>query len=176
MASTSSPNSAWRIDATISLVVVLPLEPVTAITGISNCARQAAAKRPSASSVSATTTADAPAGNLASSETNNALAPLVKAGARKSWASKFSPRKAIKSWPAAIARVSVDTPTSETSLPSRRPSTTCATFERSQFTQPPPYLFADAAPMQLLPVQNQRTAGVHPRSPDRFHGLFQQAG
>ena len=54
MARQSSPWAAARMDAIIPFVVVLPLLPVTAITGRSKRARQPAARSPSARRVSST--------------------------------------------------------------------------------------------------------------------------
>ena len=82
---------ARRIDAIICVTVVLPLLPVTAISGSVEAARaRRAASSPSASCVSATSR---PAGRRRQRprSASAATAPLACASARKSWASKRSP-------------------------------------------------------------------------------------
>ena len=108
----SSPWAAARMDAIISLTVVLPLLPVTPMTGRLKRLRQWLAMRPSATRVSATTMAGTlplsqPAGKRS---TTTAATPLAATCSRKSWASKLSPRRATNSEPAWALRLSVDTP------------------------------------------------------------------
>ncbi len=128
-----SPTAAARIDAIISLTVVLPLLPVTPMTGRVNPVRQACAMRPSATSVSGTTIAGSvqPAGSV---DTTTAATSRAATWSRKSWASNDSPRNATNSAPASTLRLSVDTPPKATSAPTRRApgmaATSCASVPR----------------------------------------------
>src|SRR6185436_2573542 len=65
-----------------------------------------------------------------SRSTMAATAPFSNAGARKSWASKFAPRRAKKRSPARIERVSVETPVTASEARGRlgRPLTARATW------------------------------------------------
>src|SRR5471030_22375 len=103
-----SPTAAARIDAIISLTVVLPLLPVTAISGIVKRLRQPWANAPSATRVSLTLIA----GTLKSSGvrvTNAAAMPRCATCGRKVWASKRSPLIAMNRSPGPAVRLSVDT-------------------------------------------------------------------
>ena len=126
VASTASPKAARRMLAIISLVVVLPLLPVTAISGREKRERRQPASKPSACRVSATTISGRPGTSTfctACPSMTAAAAPAAWAAARKSWPSKRSPRKAIKSWPWPICRLSQETPVNNRSCPSSaRPS------------------------------------------------------
>ncbi len=121
----SSPAAARRIAASISLTVVLPLLPVMATSGMSNCLRQCAASLPSAMRVSSTsrieergarsericvvTFARSPGQqpHRACARRRTNLAP-----------SKCSPLRAMKRSPCWIVRVSVETAAKRTSAPS----------------------------------------------------------
>jgi hypothetical protein len=92
-------------------VLVLPLEPATAITLRPHARRHAVASWPSATSVSCTTYTGRPRPTaLVASLTTRAAAPRSRASARKSCASNRSPRNATNTSPFVIWRVSVDTP------------------------------------------------------------------
>ena len=84
-----SGQKAARMDANICVTVVLPLLPVTAITGMWNCTRQVLASAPSANRVSATVMQAMPPTPLRSASAWQiaATAPRCAASARKALAS-----------------------------------------------------------------------------------------
>ena len=94
------------MDAIICVTVVLPLLPVTAMSGRLNCARQADASDASASLLSSTSIPEKPAGSLPRWAIA-ATAPLAWASARKSLASKRSPLSATNRSPGCSVRVSL---------------------------------------------------------------------
>ena len=81
VASTPDSPVTWRrMDASISFTVVLPLLPVTAISGTVKRVRQKAASRPSASRVSSTWRIRAPGvRTFAPASSMTALAPAARA-------------------------------------------------------------------------------------------------
>jgi hypothetical protein len=93
----------------MSLVVVLPTEPVTATTGIAALLRTWRARSASAFVVSSTRTSGSSGGAAASRSTSAARAPRACASARKSCPSKRGPRIATKSAPGSSVRESIDT-------------------------------------------------------------------
>ncbi len=101
-----SPTACPKIDAIISLTVVLPLLPVTATSGSENRLRQPRASAPSASRVSGTISAGTcqPSGKRVAS---TALTPRAATSGKKSWASNRSPFSATNNSPAAAVRLSV---------------------------------------------------------------------
>ena len=109
----ASPGAwACRMDAIICVTVVLPLLPVTAISGRSNCARQARASWPSAALVSGTSMRGRSAGSCAAAKPlrqMTATAPLACASCNMALASNVSPCNAINRSPLAMLRVSVCT-------------------------------------------------------------------
>ena len=119
-----------KIAAVISLVLVLPLLPETAITGMSNLMRRFRASSPSAKRVSLTkiTAAEAPGGRVTPRDTITAPAPFATASSTKAWPSWFSPGRAMKQSPGLIPRVSVQTEpipapgSPESSLPPASPA------------------------------------------------------
>ena len=182
VASTASPKAAARMLASISLLVVLPLLPVTASSGRSKRARQAAASAPSARRVSATANSGRPlaataatAGWLrASSATSAATAPRSRAVARNSCASYFTPRRAMNSSPARTLRVSVETPMKAALSPTRRPCTAAAAPLRSSWMVMPASPGARRARPQPRP--DQRRAGARRRFPGTARAPCQRAG
>ena len=94
--------------AIICVTVVLPLLPVTATSGRSKRCRQAAASWPRARRESATSSPGRPASARPRSA-SAATAPAALAWARKSCASKRSPRKATNRSPERRVRVSLCT-------------------------------------------------------------------
>src|ERR1039458_5965861 len=102
LASLHSIENFWRsTDATNSLVVVLPFEPPTAITGSEKSRRYAAASFPNAVRVSATASTAQPgsfAGHFFPS-TTTAATPSFATAATKLWPSKFSPLMAKNTSP-----------------------------------------------------------------------------
>ena len=116
----SAPYSAARMDAIISLTVVLPLLPVTPMTGIAKRLRHTCAIWPSAWRVSGTTSAgsERPAGTRS---TTAAAAPRTATSARKSCASKRSPRSATNRLPGSTVWLLVDTPLNPASAVSEAP-------------------------------------------------------
>jgi hypothetical protein len=131
-----SPRVA-AMDASISLVVVLPKLPVSAITGTRNLARHQDATAPSARSVSATRRVAMP-GREGRSTTAPA-APRSAASARKLCPSKRGPLSATNSWPGSSVRVSVATPRKPGSAPTRVAESTRARSVRLPWitTRPP---------------------------------------
>jgi hypothetical protein len=109
VASARSPCQARRMEATICVVVVLPLLPPTATSGnAAKRARQAAPSAPSASRASATSSPARSASAMPRSA-SAATAPAAFASARNSAPSKRSPRKATKRSPSRSVRVSLCT-------------------------------------------------------------------
>ena len=108
VASASSPCHACNMDASICVTVVLPLLPVTAINGKSNCARQARASVCKACNVSSTSTPDKPA-CAKPWVAMAACTPSAGKCARKSCASNRSPCKATNKSCACTLRLSVCT-------------------------------------------------------------------
>ena len=112
VASTSSSaadlEAARRMDAIICVTVVLPLLPVTAISGKANWLRHCCANCPRARLASGTSTPGSPACCKPCSA-RAATAPMLLTCGRKSWASKRSPRRATNRSPACRLRVSVCT-------------------------------------------------------------------
>src|SRR5690349_18038760 len=96
----------------ISLVLVFPLEPVIATTGLPGAKRRrrARANRPSAASVSSTSKNGSPATAGVPRRTTAAAAPLAFAWSRNACASKRSPFRATNKVPGVRCRVSVSTP------------------------------------------------------------------
>src|SRR5690606_22842604 len=93
--------------ASISLMVVLPLEPVTAATGPWKASRFRVPSRPSARRVSATTSwGRATSGTKR--DTSAAAAPLPATPARQAWPSTRGPTTATTSWPGCRAPPSVE--------------------------------------------------------------------
>src|SRR2546422_708317 len=108
----------------ISFVLVLPLEPVTATTGLPGASRRrrARASSPSAASGSRTSKNGSPSTDGVPLRTTAAAAPLPFASARKSWASKRSPLSATNKVPGGRCRVSVETPLNVRFAGARMPS------------------------------------------------------
>ena len=108
VANAASPSQARRMLAIICVTVVLPLLPVTAISGRLKRARQAPASRCSAASESVTCS---PGHCTASSprSASSATAPAPRARSRKSCASKRSPFSATNRSPSRRLRVSLCT-------------------------------------------------------------------
>ena len=102
----ASPWAVRRMDATICVTVVLPLLPVTAISGSVRLVRQPSASACSARSVSGTSSPASPA-SASPRSAMAATAPAAPACGRKLWASKRSPRSATNRSPARRLRVSV---------------------------------------------------------------------
>ena len=116
-------DRTWRI---ASLVVVLPAEPVTAITFALVRARAAAPVCSSAASTSGTTIigiAIRPSEGSRASETTSSSAPAAIAAVAKSWPSNLSPLMAKKASPGRSVRVSIEMPeTPSGRRPTGRPS------------------------------------------------------
>jgi hypothetical protein len=158
--------------AIICVTVVLPLLPVTAISGRLFLARQAPASCISAWRVSATCRPGRASVASGCCDTT-ATAPAAKACGRKSWASKRSPCSATNRSPRCRVRVSVCTrPKRSCGSPTRvqvRPRARSASkaSPRVQFISPP----ARSAPR--APARGRRRAGAHrpppgsPRGPCR---------
>ena len=113
VASAASPSQACRMAATICVTVVLPLLPVTAISGSSICCRHAAASSPSARRLSVTCRPGRPDACRPRSA-SAAKAPIARACGKKSCASKRSPRSATNKSPARRLRVSLCTRSTRT--------------------------------------------------------------
>ena len=97
--------------AIISFVVVLPLEPVTAATGMVKRARWQAASRPSARVVSSTRTTGTLEGRSSGSAcTTRQEAPRAAASWTNAWPSCCQPRMAKNTSPTRRLRLSMDTP------------------------------------------------------------------
>ena len=161
--------------------MVLPLLPVTAITGISNCARQAVASAPSAKRVSGTSIQamvikplrSAPGWQMA------ATAPRCWASAKKAFASYRSPLIATNKSPGCTVRVSVCTRAIH-AQPS--PCTgASASHWAAWLTRSIPLMGAPLTPgscASARPVAHAcgpRTGAGRRRSPASLHGLFQPA-
>ena len=103
---------AARAARIISLVLVLPLDPVTATTGLPGASsrRRARARAPRATRVSSTSKYGNPSRGGVPRRTTAAAAPLALASARKSCASKRSPSSATNRSPGSSRRVSVEMP------------------------------------------------------------------
>ena len=103
---------ACKIAASIWVTVVLPLLPVTAISGRLNCRRQPLASSARARRVSGTSRPGRPEASsrsAAPSSHSAATAPRACAWAKKSCASKRSPRRGTNRSPGASVRVSLCT-------------------------------------------------------------------
>src|SRR6185436_14488298 len=99
-----------------------------------------------------------------------ATAPFSNAGARKSWASKFAPRRAKKRSPARIERVSVETPVTVSEARGRlgRPLTARATWLSCIMALLlDPGLLADLA----VVVVDVRQRDIEVLGRDLFHGF-----
>ena len=126
-----------RMAAIICVTVVLPLLPVTAISGSLNWERQPVASAASASLASATSRPGRPAAasrDSASPWHMAATAPLALAWASKSLASKRSPRSATNRSPGSSVRVSVCTRLKETA-PALTPLWVSASTRRAPTSQ-----------------------------------------
>ena len=134
----------------ISRVLVFPLEPVTATTGLpaGKSRRRARASRPRATSVSGTSKAGRPSRDGVPRRTTAAAAPLAFAWSRNAWASKRSPLRATNKVPGVRCRVSVPTPVKRRP---RGPDTpkTLATHAESQAVTPPPRLWIAECGMRI---------------------------
>ena len=129
VAKAASPACAARMLATICVTVVLPLLPVTAISGRLNWLRHPAASAPRATSVSGTSMPGRPAAAKPPWATA-ATAPAARAWGRKSWASKRSPLRATNRSPGWSVRVSVCTRTMGSApSPTRRACGTSAAIQ-----------------------------------------------
>ena len=118
----AAPKCARRIDASISLTVVLPLLPAMTITGIPN--RPSPVRRQRAERRERIGDGDQVAGQRARRDPRRpraATAPRSNAAATKSWPSKRSPASATKRSPGASARVSVVTRSKRTLAPTAWP-------------------------------------------------------
>ena len=109
VASAASPSQARRMAAIICVTVVLPLLPVTAISG--RLEAGAPGRAPAAAARAACRPPAARAGRLAATprSASAAAAPAARACGRKSWASKRSPRSATNRSPGCSVRVSLCT-------------------------------------------------------------------
>ena len=105
----SAPRCATRMAAIISLAVVLPLLPVTAISGHSKRRRQPPASAPSARRVSGTHSVGTRT-RSGNTSVSTAAAPASMAASMKAWPSKRSPRSAMYRSPGRTVRESVEMP------------------------------------------------------------------
>ena len=124
VASAASPCQTRRIEAIICVTVVLPLLPVTAMSGPLKRWRHWPASSPRASLASGTSTPGRPQAAswaAAPSSHSTATAPRAAASGRKLAASKRSPFRATNRSPACRLRVSVCTRAQRTApSPTRR--------------------------------------------------------
>src|SRR2546422_1080876 len=128
--------SAARI---ISFVLVFPLDPVIAMTGLcdGSSRRRARASIPSASSVSGTSKNGSPSTGGVPRRTTAAAAPRPFASGRKSCASNRSPLSATNSAPGVRCRVSVLTPVNRNPRGPETPSVTLTESQAQTVTAPP---------------------------------------
>ena len=109
VASAASDAATRNMLATICVTVVLPLLPVTAMSGKANCLRHALARCCKAWWVSLTSSPLQPIACRCAGWHSAAAAPAARACSKKLLASKRSPRKATNKSPACRVRVSVCT-------------------------------------------------------------------
>jgi hypothetical protein len=112
-----------RVTASIALVAVFPLLPVTAATGPASSRRRARARSPSATKVFGTSNRTNPETGWVGRRTTAPRAPACTAWSRKRWPSKRSPSRATNNSPGRTLRVSVETPVKAVSGGSAVPRT-----------------------------------------------------
>ena len=175
----AAPTPSVRIAAIISFTVVLPLLPVTPMTGSAKPRRQPLAICPSATRVSGTSSSGrfTPArfaGSVARSMTR-AATPCLATSARKAWASNVSPFSAMKRLPVVAARLSVLTPSNPTSAVMRALATQsrhCCSVARIR----PGLSWWHARPAPARHDRHRGTAACGHGFPGCFHGPCQPAG
>src|SRR6266705_1014924 len=166
----------------ISLALVLPLEPVTATTGLPAASswRRARASRPSAASVSSTSKKGRPSIGRVPLRTTAAAAPFAFASARKSCASNRSPVRATNKVRGFSCRVSVETPEKVERSGAGTPRAPATASAVQTCEDRPTVRLSDRPPITTPPIPGRspvrRTAVSRSPPPDMSHGPCLRAG